>query len=230
VKGTTATGTPSLWLPAAGGGRVRYTPRGPRALPTFAAPRASPRCRVAFAAAHVVADPLADNTPGQPAALDWDATLAFRRHLWAHGLGHAEAMDTAQRDSGLDHVAARELVRRSAAEARACGGRIAAGVSTDQLPDVTAGERPPALAVIAAAYQEQAKEVEAAGAQVVLLASRHLARAARHADDYLEVYGQVLEGQSAPAILHWLGPAFDPALAGYWARQTSTRRPRRCCA
>jgi hypothetical protein len=171
------------------------------------------RSRIAFAAAHVVADPLADNTPGQPAVLDWDATLAFRRHLWSHGLGVAEAMDTAQRGMGLDYAAARELVRRSAAEARACGGRITAGASTDQLPP---GGVQPGLHDVTVAYQRQAAEVEEAGARVTLMASRHLARAARHADDYLEVYGRILRQLSEPAILHWLGPSFDPALAGYW--------------
>jgi uncharacterized membrane protein len=206
-------GAPSLLLPAAGGGTVTYTMRAPEPLPAPAAARA-PRSRIALAAAHVVADPLADNTPGQPAVLDWDATLAFRRHLWSHGLGVAEAMDTAQRGMGLGHAAAIELVRRSAAEARACGGRIAAGAGTDQLPP--SQQQPPDLKDVIAAYEQQAAAVEEAGAQVVLMASRHLARAARHADDYLEVCGRVLEQLSAPAILHWLGPSFDPALAGYW--------------
>jgi Protein of unknown function (DUF993) len=206
-------GAPWLLLPAAGGGTVTYTMRAPEPLPAPAAARA-PRSRIALAAAHVVADPLADNTPGQPAVLDWDATLAFRRHLWSHGFGVAEAMDTAQRGMGLDHAAAIELVRRSAAEARACGGRIAAGAGTDQLPP--AEQQPPDLKDVIAAYEQQAAAVEEAGAQVVLMASRHLARAARHADDYLEVCGRVLEQLSAPAILHWLGPSFDPALASYW--------------
>jgi Protein of unknown function (DUF993) len=204
----------SLLLPAAGRGTTSYSLRAPERLPgPWPIPGASPpRCRVAYAAAHVVADPLADNTPGRPATLDWEATLAFRRHLWAHGLGVAEAMDTAQRGFGLDHAAARELVRRSAAEARACGGRIAAGASTDQLP----GGPPRPLREVLAAYQQQAAEIEDAGAQVVLMASRHLAAAARHADDYLEVYGRILKQLSGRAILHWLGPSFDPALAGYW--------------
>ena len=200
---------PSLLLPAPGHGTAPYAMREPERLPGPAVP--APRSRVALAAAHVVADPLADNTPGQPAALDWDATLAFRRHLWSYGLGVAEAMDTAQRGGGLDYAAARELVRRSAAEAHACGGRIAAGASTDHLPP-----GPCPLHEVLAAYERQAAEVEEAGAQVVLMASRHLAAAARAADDYLEVYGRVLEQLSAPAILHWLGPRFDPLLEGYW--------------
>ena len=108
----------------------RYQLGAPPALP----PPKPFRARVAFAAAHVVADPRAENVPGAPAALDWDATLAFRHHLWRHGFGVAEAMDTAQRGMGLDYPATRELIRRSAAEARAAGGRIVAGAATDQLP------------------------------------------------------------------------------------------------
>jgi len=170
-----------------------------------------PRSRVAYAAAHVVADPGADNTPGAPAVLDWDATLAIRHDLWRMGFGVADAMDTAQRGMGLDWPAARELIRRSGAEARAVGGRLACGAVTDQLP---AG--PHGLDRIKAAYEEQLEEVEAAGATVVLMASRHLAAAARSPDDYRQLYGSLLEQARQPVILHWLGTAFDPALAGYW--------------
>ncbi|MFG3700708.1 DUF993 family protein [Micromonospora sp. NPDC047620] len=167
--------------------------------------------RVAYAAAHVVADPRAENVPGAPAAVDWDATLAFRRHLWSYGFGVAEAMDTAQRGMGMDYPAARELVRRSAAAARAEGGAICAGVATDQLP---AG--PATLDEIRKAYAEQLADVQDAGARPVLMCSRHLAAAARSADDYLDVYGRLLADADGPVVLHWLGPAFDPALAGYW--------------
>ncbi|MER7334652.1 MULTISPECIES: DUF993 family protein [unclassified Micromonospora] len=167
--------------------------------------------RVAYAAAHVVADPRAENVPGAPAAVDWDATLAFRRHLWSYGFGVAEAMDTAQRGMGLDYPAARELVRRSAAAARAEGGTICAGVATDQLP---AG--PATLDEIRKAYAEQLADVQDAGARPVLMCSRHLAAAARSAADYLDVYGRLLADADGPVVLHWLGPAFDPALAGYW--------------
>jgi Protein of unknown function (DUF993) len=167
--------------------------------------------RVAYAAAHVVADPRAANGPGLPARLDWEATLAFRRHLWSLGLGVADAMDTAQRGMGLDWAATRELIARSGAEARACGGLIACGAGTDQLP---AG--PASLDEIAAAYEEQCEIVEAAGARVVVMASRALAAAARGPEDYARVLSRVLAGVAQPAILHWLGPMFDPALAGYW--------------
>ncbi|MBJ3811027.1 dihydrodipicolinate synthase family protein [Streptomyces flavofungini] len=178
-------------------------------------PPASPspplRTRTVFAAAHVVADPRADVSPDDPAAVDWDATLAFRRHLWAHGLGVAEAMDTAQRGMGLDWAGAAELIRRSAAEAEAVGGRIACGVGTDQLTSPAA-----TLADVRHAYEEQLGLVEGTGARAILMASRALAAVARGADDYLATYDHLLRQAAAPVILHWLGPMFDPALAGYW--------------
>lgn len=167
--------------------------------------------RIAYAAAHVVADPTAENVPGAPATVDWDTTLAFRRHLWSYGLGVAEAMDTAQRGMGLDYPATRELIRRSAAEARAAGGLIVAGVGTDQLP---AG--PATLAAVTAAYLGQLDDVRAAGARPVLMCSRHLAAAARGPEDYLRVYDELLSAADEPVVLHWLGPMFDPALTGYW--------------
>jgi len=168
------------------------------------------RSRVAFAAAHVIADPLGDNVPGAPAALDWEATLAFRRHLFRYGLGVAEAMDTAQRNMGLDWPAVQELVRRSAAQAREYGARIASGAGTDHRDDLRS------LDDVIGAYAEQIEVVEDAGSQVVLMASRHLARLARGADDYLRVYDALLRQVREPVILHWLGEAFDPQLAGYW--------------
>ncbi|MGA4861906.1 dihydrodipicolinate synthase family protein [Streptomyces lavendulocolor] len=185
-----------------------YEPRtAPASFTAGGAPLAS---RTVFSAAHVVADPSADVSPDSPAAIDWDATLAFRRHLWAHGLGVAEAMDTAQRGMGLDWPAAAELVRRSAAEAKAAGGRIAAGVGTDQLTG------PTDLAGVRDAYEEQLSFVESTGAQPVLMASRALAATAAGAEDYLAVYGHLLRQSAEPVVLHWLGPMFDPALEGYW--------------
>ncbi|WP_411127728.1 dihydrodipicolinate synthase family protein [Streptomyces sp. x-19] len=182
--------------------------------PGPAAPTGAPpplRSRTVFAAAHVVADPHADTSPDGPAALDWDATLAFRHHLWAHGLGVAEAMDTAQRGAGLDWAGAAELIRRSAAEARAVGGRLACGVGTDQLPSNGSS-----LADVRAAYEEQLALVEDAGAQPVLMASRHLAALGVGPDAYRDLYGHLLRQTTRPVILHWLGAAFDPTLAGYW--------------
>ncbi|THC48827.1 dihydrodipicolinate synthase family protein [Streptomyces cellulosae] len=197
-----------LRLPDAHGALRAYEPRTEPLALTPGAPFTS---RTVFSAAHVVADPYADTTPDSPAAVDWDATLAFRRHLWAHGLGVAEAMDTAQRGMGLDWAGAAELIRRSAAEAKAAGGRIACGVGTDQL---TAG--PATLAEVRAAYEEQLAVVEESGAQAILMASRALAATAQGPEDYLEVYGHLLRQAAEPVILHWLGPMFDLALEGYW--------------
>lgn len=188
-------------------------PYTPRTAPLDLAPgAAAPSSRTVFSAAHVVADPYADIAPGDPAAVDWESTLAFRRHLWAHGLGVAEAMDTAQRGMGLDWAGAAELIRRSAAEAKAVGGRIACGVGTDQLPD----DGTPTLAEVRAAYEEQLALAEEHGAQPILMASRALARAAQGPEDYLATYAHLLRQASEPVILHWLGPMFDPALEGYW--------------
>ncbi|MBM2621001.1 dihydrodipicolinate synthase family protein [Actinoplanes sp. LDG1-06] len=170
--------------------------------------------RIAYAAAPVTADPQAENIPGAPAALDWDTTLRFRHHLWSYGFGVAEAMDTAQRGAGLDYPATRELIRRSAAEARAVGGAIVAGVATDQLPP-----GPATIDEITKAYLEQLHDVRDAGATPVLMCSRHLAAAARDADDYKRVYGELLSQSDKPVLLHWLGEAFDPALAGYWGNR-----------
>ncbi|GAA5054465.1 dihydrodipicolinate synthase family protein [Streptomyces similanensis] len=196
----------TLRLPDASGGLRTYEPR---TAPFTAAPGGPLASRTVFSAAHVVADPFADTAPGAPAAVDWDATLAFRRHLWSHGLGVAEAMDTAQRGMGLDWTGAAELIRRSAAEARAVGGRIACGAGTDQLAGGS-------LADVRGAYEEQLAVVEEAGAQVILMASRSLAAGARGPEDYLDVYGHLLRQAAEPVILHWLGPMFDPALEGYW--------------
>jgi hypothetical protein len=177
----------------------------------WAAPGAPFTGRIAYAAAHVVADPAAENIPGAPPVLDWDATLAFRRHLWSHGFGVAEAMDTAQRGMGLDYPTARELIRRSAREAAAAGGSIVAGVATDQLPP-----GPATLDEIRKAYGEQLADVQEAGARPVLMCSRHLAAAADGAQDYLDVYGRLIADSDQPVLLHWLGTDFDPLLAGYW--------------
>ncbi|MCD2442954.1 dihydrodipicolinate synthase family protein [Agromyces sp. SYSU K20354] len=179
--------------------------------PAFRKPTRPLTSRVAYAAAHVVPKPFADNTPGRPAEIDWEATLAFRHHVWSWGLGVADAMDTAQRNMGLDAAATRELITRSAAEAASVGGALVVGVNTDHVEAETIS-----LDEVVAAYTEQLHHAEDAGAGVVLMASRHLARAADGAADYLRVYREVLAAASAPVVLHWLGTAFDPALAGYF--------------
>ena len=179
--------------------------------PAFERPTAPLRSRVAYAAAHVIPKPWGDNVPGAPADIDWDATLAFRRHVYSWGLGVADAMDTAQRNMGLDAAATRELIKRSAADARSVGGSVVAGVNTDHVDEAVIP-----LGAVIDAYTEQLHFTEEAGAGVVLMASRHLARAAESAADYERVYGEVLAAASTPVVLHWLGPAFDPALTGYF--------------
>ena len=170
--------------------------------------------RSAYAAAHVVVDPLQPCDPWDgPAVIDWEATLRFREHLWRLGFKIAEAMDTAQRGMGLDWPGARELIRRSVAHARTIpGADLACGVGTDQL---AANERT-TIADVLHAYQEQIEAVEAAGGRLILMASRALAAVAKSADDYRHVYGELLRQCKDKVVLHWLGEMFDPALKGYW--------------
>ena len=195
--------------------------------PAFARPTAPLRSRVVYAAVHVVPLVHGDNTPGAPARIDWDATLAFRRTMWSRGLGVADAMDTAQRGMGLDPAATRELITRTADAAREAledpeisavfpagatvSDLVVAGVNTDQRT-----EQELSLDEIVEAYVEQLRATERAGAGAVLMASRHLARTARSAADYEEVYRRVLAEATAPVVLHWLGTVFDPQLGGYF--------------
>src|SRR6266566_8746301 len=203
---------PTIRLPHADGTLAPYTLREPV---VWSAPAGPIRSRVAYAAAHVVCDPLADCDPLSAAPLDWDATLAYRRYMWSFGLGVAEAMDTAQRGSGLGWPAARELIRRSLAEARTVDGLIEIGAGTDQLAP---GEQV-TLDDVERAYEEQVGYVEQHGGRVILMASRALARAACSPDDYARVYGTILRQVRRPVILHWLGDMFDPQLAAYWGRR-----------
>jgi hypothetical protein len=181
----------------------------------FTAHKASDFSRIAYAAAHVVADPMADNDPWLSPAIDWDTTLKFRHRLWDLGLGVAEAMDTAQRGMGLGWAEAQQLIRRAQAEARTRpDALIAYGAGTDHLlpaPEVGIDD-------IIAAYEEQVGFVEAEGGRVILMASRALAKAARSPDDYARVYARILSQVKQPVVLHWLGEMFDPALEGYWGR------------
>jgi hypothetical protein len=168
--------------------------------------------RIAFAAAHVVVDPLRTAEPLTHPVVDWDATLAYREHLWSLGFGVAEAMDTAQRGMGLDWPSALELIKRSTAAAKTRGALVASGAGTDHLP---AGETL-TLQEVTNAYLEQCQAIESVDGRIILMASRALAAIARHADDYAAVYDSVLSQVRQPVILHWLGPMFDPALEGYW--------------
>ena len=172
--------------------------------------------RVAFSAAHVVADPLADVDPWLSAAVDWDKTIAFRAHVWDLGLGVAEAMDTAQRGMGLDWPTSLELIERSVRAAKARGNALVfSGAGTDHL----APEDAKSLDDVIRAYQEQIGKIEKAGGRIILMASRALARIGRGPDDYAKVYNRVLSQVAEPVIIHWLGDMFDPALANYWGTQ-----------
>ncbi len=173
--------------------------------------------RIAYAAVHVVADPLADVDPSGQAAVDWDATMAFRRHIWDLGLGVAEAMDTAQRGMGMDWPSSRELIERTLDAARDYPGEalLGCGTGTDQLiPDAAT-----TVADVIDAYKEQCAAVEAAGGRIILMASRALAACAGSAEDYARVYGRILSQVKEPVIIHWLGDMFDPALEGYWGHR-----------
>ena len=171
--------------------------------------------RVALAAAHIVADPLADVDPWLTAAIDWDATIDYRRHLWSLGFGVAEAMDTAQRGMGLDWPNALKLIQLSVEASRDVpGAAVYSGVGTDQLtPTATT-----TVDDVIRAYEEQIEAVEACGGRIVLMASRALVAAARSPDDYVKVYGRILEQVKEPLIIHWLVEMFDPALKGYWGK------------
>jgi len=171
----------------------------------------TPFTRKALAAAHVVADPFSTKEPWLEAAIDWDATLAYRRHLWSWGFGVAEAMDTAQRGMGLDWNNSLELIRRTIAEG---GGFVASGAGTDHLPP---GKH--ALDAIIAAYEEQCAAIEKLGGRIILMASRALAASARSPEDYGKVYERILSQVREPVIIHWLGEMFDPALEGYWGQR-----------
>jgi hypothetical protein len=196
-----------ITLPRADGTLEAYPVQPP---PQWQLRDSQPRSRIAYAAAHVVADPLAGPAP---AALDWDATLRFRRHLWSHGLRVADGMDTAQRNLGLNWDVTRELAARTAAAARDFGDPaelVVVGAGTDHARDADS------LAQVTHAYLEQLAAIRATGAGAVLMGSRELAAIARGPDDYHDVYSRVLAEADRPVILHWLGEMFDPLLAGYW--------------
>jgi Protein of unknown function (DUF993) len=198
-------------LPLANGTLGRYTLRGPGSF--VAASSAAALNRVAYSAAHVVADPMAAIDPWLQCAIDWDATIAYRQRLWSLGLGVAEAMDTAQRGMGLDWPTSLELIRRSLDAARDVpGALIASGCGTDHLaPDAAKS-----VDDVIRAYEEQMAAIEALGGKLIVMASRALVRVARGPADYERVYDRVLRQARQPVILHWLGDMFDPALQGYW--------------
>ena len=202
--------------------------------PSWAGCYSRPASRRVYAAAHVAASP--------DGAIDWESTMAFREHLWAHGFAVADAMDTAQRGMGLTWDQARELITYSAQRAAARDAAaqrdpsrfdsaprdparldsaprdlghsaiLACGAGTDQLAAGSAYR----LGEIVTAYEEQLDLLQSAGVQVILMASRAMAASTRSARDYLNVYGYLLGQADQPVILHWLGESFDPQLRGYW--------------
>jgi len=200
----------SLNLPTASGALAAYTLRG--SAPVKPAPGIRFN-RIAYSAAHVVADPLAAIDPWLQCAIDWDTTIAYRQRLWSLGLGVAEAMDTAQRGMGLDWPTSLELIRRSLDAAKDHpGALVASGCGTDHL----VLENVKTVDEVIAGYEEQMTAIEKLGGKLIVMASRALARVAKGPADYERVYDRVLSQAKQPVVLHWLGDMFDPALAGYW--------------
>jgi len=199
----------AIKLPKADRSIETFHPSEPRNFPERAKGKLN---RIAFAAAHVVADPKADNNPWLDQNIDWEKTIAFREHLWGLGFGVAEAMDTAQRGMGVDWPTSLELIRRSVAAAKGANGTVFSGCGTDQLDPADAKS----LDDVIRAYEEQIEAIEKFGGRLVLMASRALARVAKSPADYEKVYDRILAGVREKVIIHWLGDMFDPALTGYW--------------
>jgi len=200
----------SLKLPTASGKVEAYTLRGTTPVKPAAGVKFN---RIAYSAAHVVADPLAAIDPWLQCAVDWDATIAYRQHLWSLGLGVAEAMDTAQRGMGLDWPTSLELIRRSLDAAKDVpGALVASGCGTDHL----VLENVKTVNEVIAGYEEQMAAIEKLGGKLIVMASRALARVAKSPADYERVYDRILSQAKQPVVLHWLGDMFDPALKGYW--------------
>lgn len=215
----------TIQLPLNDDGLVNYTLGEPRDFGRHDTPFTS---RIAFAAAHVVAalpSPAGGGGAGG-GGIDWDATLAYRRHLWSHGFAVAEAMDTSQRGMGLDWPAAQELIRRSIVEAKAMNALVASGAGTDHLsPDPNRS-----IDEVISAYEEQVGFVEGQGGRVIMMASRALAACAKGPDDYATVYDRILSQVKQPVIIHWLGDMFDPKLAGYWGSRDLDAAMETCLA
>jgi hypothetical protein len=199
----------TITLPRPDGRLAPYQVHEPR---LFDKPRKA-FTRKALAAAHVVADPLSAKEPWLEAAIDWEATIAYRRHLWSWGFGVAEAMDTAQRGMGLDWPSSLLLIERSIKESKDLpGAEVWSGAGTDQVSNTD-------LSGVIAAYEEQCAAIEKLGGRIILMASRALAACAKSPDDYARVYDRILSQVREPVIIHWLGEMFDPALDGYWGQK-----------
>ncbi|HEX4325931.1 MAG TPA: dihydrodipicolinate synthase family protein [Burkholderiales bacterium] len=200
----------TLKLPTAAGKLENFTLSAPRDFP---ARPSRAFTRIAYSAAHVVADPLAANNPWLDCNIDWEASMRYRRYLWELGLGVAEAMDTAQRGMGMDWPTSLELIKRSIAESKHVKGAfLASGAGTDHLTV----EDAKSVDDVIRAYEEQVEAIEAAGGKIILMASRALVKVAKGPDDYHKVYDRILSQVKEPVVIHWLGEMFDPALAGYW--------------
>ena len=199
-----------LQLPTADGGLAAYTLKGTQPVRPADGVKFN---RIAYSAAHVVADPRAAADPWLDSAIDWDTTIAYRRHLWSLGLGVAEAMDTAQRGMGVDWPSSLELIRRTLDAARDVpGALVASGCGTDQLAPGDART----VDDVIAGYEEQMSAIKKLGGKLIVMASRALTQVARSPADYERVYDRILTQARQPVVLHWLGEMFDPALAGYW--------------
>ena len=171
------------------------------------APGAEPRSRVCYAAAHVVADPLAGGDPTGPAA-----STGTRRSPSAATCGRTGCASprrwtppsAAWAWTGPRRGADPPLGGRGAGAS--AGGSRAASAPTSSPPGR------PRWTTVRAAYEEQLAFVEDAGAPVILMASRRAGRGARGARGLRAVYGRAARSVRA---------AGDPALAG---RRCSTRR------
>jgi hypothetical protein len=211
---------PSLYLPTSDGGVSPYEMTG---TPVSRPATNTSRNRIAYAAAHVVADPFADNDPWLTPAIDWERTIAYRQHLWGLGFGVAEAMDTAQRGGGLHWKDSLDLIRHSL-DAAGPDDAIACGCGTDHLDPADARS----LDDVIAAYEHQIEAIENLGGKLVLMASRALTRVATGPDDYIKVYNRLLSQVKEPVFIHWLGDMFDPALKGYWGTEDLDEAMKTC--
>ena len=209
-------------LPTDAGKLETFVLSEPRAFPQRASASFN---RIAFSAAHVVADARAANDPWINASVDWDQTLRYREYLWDLGLGVAEAMDTAQRGMGLDWPTSLELIGRAVQAGKAWETRngrpalIFSGCGTDHLDPASVRS----VDEVIRGYEEQMAAIENAGGRLIVMASRALARIAKYPADYERVYDRVLHQAKEPVIIHWLGEMFDPALAGYWGHADHTQ-------
>ena len=212
-----------LTLPKASDGTETYTLSEPLTLNSKASD--TPLCRIAYSAAHTVANPLAEYDPWVDCAIDWDKTIEYRRYLWSLGLGVAEAMDTAQRGMGLDWPTSLELIKRSLEASKDFDNAvIASGCGTDHL-DL---DHVSSVDDVIRGYEEQAEAIEALGGRLIMMASRALAKVATGPEDYAKVYNHILSQVKEPVLIHWLGDMFDPALKGYWGSDDVQRAEETC--